>query len=98
MTPAPAGMLPAMKRTFAVLAACGALLFVAPPAAAKSYTLPNANIAVRVLPDGSVAIDEDITFAYDGSFSGAYRDIPARFGERVDPASVAVSEKDFAYS
>lgn len=40
--------------------------------------------------DGALTVTETITFAFDGSFRGAYRDIPVRSGEFV--TSVSVSE------
>jgi uncharacterized membrane protein len=64
-------------------------LATAAPASAKSFTLPDARIQVQVAPDGAVVVRETITFAYSGSFSGAYRDIPLRKGESVDRISVA---------
>ena len=53
-------------------------------AAAKSYSLPAADIAVQIQPDGSLRVREQITFDFSGSFSGAYRDIPLRRGESID--------------
>ena len=47
-------------------------------------------------PDGSLAIDETITFVFDGPFSGAYRDIPLRDGERI--GDVSVSESGLGYA
>lgn len=43
-------------------------------------------------PDGAVGVTENLTYDFSGSFEGAWRDIPSRFGETVDPASVRVSE------
>jgi uncharacterized membrane protein len=37
-------------------------------------------------------VSENITYAFSGTFQGAWRDIPSRFGERVDQSSVAVYE------
>ena len=54
-------------------------------AAAKSFALPAAR---RRRPasrrTASLRVDEQITFAFDGAFSGAYRDIPLRDGESID--------------
>ena len=60
-------------------------------AQAKSYLLPQAVVQVKIAPDGSLLIREDITFSFAGSFSGAYRDIPLRDGESID--LVPVSEE-----
>jgi hypothetical protein len=67
----------------------------APAAAAKSFSLPAAEVVARVQTDGSVLVEEAITFAFDGSFSGAYREIPLREGEQFD--EVAVSEAGRVY-
>ena len=61
-------------------------------ASAKEYDLPAADVEIVVLDDGSLAVTEQITFAFDGSFSGAYRDVAVRSGERV--TDIAVSEGD----
>ena len=44
---------------------------------------------MRVEPDGSLDVAEQITFAYAGEFEGAYRDVPTRSGESIDRVSVA---------
>ena len=64
-------------------------------AAAKSFSLPAADVVVQVGTDGSLIVDEVIAFAFDGDFSGAYREIPLRDGETLD--QVAVSEEDVQY-
>ncbi len=43
-------------------------------------------------------VAENITYAFSGTFQGAWRDIPSRFGERVDESSVRVSENGRPYS
>jgi len=45
-------------------------------------------VHIAVEPDGSLAMEERITFFFDGSFTGAYRDIPLRDGERIGDVSV----------
>src|SRR5439155_26806046 len=37
------------------------------------------------------------TYDFSGSFSGAWRDIPSRFGERIPTDSIGVSENGRAY-
>jgi uncharacterized membrane protein len=69
------------------------------PAAAqeeKSFDLPRADVRIRVEPDGSLRVAESITFAYSGSFSGAFREIPVREGETID--QVFVEEDGRTYS
>ena len=51
---------------------------------------------VAVEPDGSLSVEEHITFAFDGVFTGAYRDIPLREGESIQ--DVFVAEGDARYS
>ena len=51
---------------------------------------------MQVQDDGSLAITETISFAFDGSFSGAYRDVPLREGERI--TDVSVSENGLRYA
>jgi hypothetical protein len=65
-------------------------------AAAKSFSLPQANVRVAVQPDGSLSVEEDITFAFDGPFSGAYRDIPLRQGEAIQDVFVAEGGSRYA--
>src|SRR5262249_18169199 len=78
------------RRVIALVAAL--VVFATLPAAAqaKTYALPDANIAVRIQPNGALLVTEKITFLYDGAFSGAYRDIPLRNGESID--RIVVSE------
>ena len=73
-----------------------AALALAGDAAAKSFTLPAADVTVQVEQDGSLIVDEVIAFSYVGDFSGAYREIPLRDGETVD--QVFVSEGDRQYT
>ena len=64
-------------------------------AAAKTYSLPAAEVAVQIQPDGSLLVHERITFDFSGPFSGAYRDIPVRSGESIDHVSVAEGAKRY---
>src|SRR4051794_7483841 len=77
------------------LAAALAALAITGSAGAKSFSLPQAAISVQVAKDGSLLVDEHITFAFIGPHSGAFRDIPLRKGETVD--RVQVSENGRAY-
>jgi uncharacterized membrane protein YgcG len=72
------------------------VLMAAPPANAKSYDLPGAKVVMRVRPDGSLAVTEDITFKFSGSFSGAERSIPVRPFERLDSVSVSENGRQYA--
>ena len=70
-------------------------LALAGDAAAKSFALPAADVTIQVARDGSLLVDEVIVFQFDGSFSGAFREVPLRDGESLD--QVAVSEGEAAY-
>ncbi len=65
------------------------------PALADEFSLPRADIEITVNPDGSLDVIEHITYLFDGSFSGGYREIPLRAGESID--SVSVSEGGLEY-
>ncbi|MBP1633221.1 MAG: putative rane protein, partial [Acidobacteria bacterium] len=58
--------------------------------------MPAADVAVVVEADGSVRVTEQINYAFDGAFSGGYREIPLRPGEAID--EIAVSEAGVAYA
>ena len=68
------------------------LVCAADPASAKSFTLSDADVRARVARDGAVMVRESISFDYDGSFSGAFREIPLRAGESIDRISVTEGE------
>jgi hypothetical protein len=81
--------------SLALLAAGLTALAITGTAGAKSFTLPQAVVSVQVAKDGSLLVSEQITYAFNGSFSGGYRDIPLRKGETID--RVQVSENGTAY-
>jgi hypothetical protein len=76
-------------------AAVVAALVAAPAAAAKSFSLPQADVDVAVRPDGSLDVAEHITFFFSGQFTGAYREIPVRNGESLEGAYVAEGGKRY---
>jgi len=78
-----------------LLAAALAALAFSGAAAAKSYSLPQANVSVQVTADGSLVVDELITYAFSGPFSGGYRDIPLRKGESIDQARVSENGRPY---
>jgi hypothetical protein len=85
-----------VKRTIAAaLAALVVLAAMAEPAAAKSYKIVDANVDLRLAANGDLLVREDLTFDFDGSFEGAYRDIPTIAGQRI--TDVQVSEGNRAY-
>ncbi|MDQ4124673.1 MAG: DUF2207 domain-containing protein, partial [Actinomycetota bacterium] len=64
-------------------------------ARAKEFTLPEAEVRVKVRADGSVRVTEHITYSFTGSFTGGFREIPLRPGE--DLVDAQVSEDGAAY-
>ena len=56
---------------------------------------PAADVAVQIQPDGSLLVQERISFDYSGDFSGAYRDIPLRAGESIDQVGVSEGGDDY---
>jgi uncharacterized membrane protein len=62
---------------------------IATPALAKSYWIDSADTDIVVNDDGSLLVTERITYAFSGSFSGAYRDILLRPGESISDVTVA---------
>ena len=82
------------NRLLALAAALTALGF-AGSADAKSYSLPLADVSVQVTGNGSLVVDERITYAFSGPFSGGFREIPLRAGETLTDA--LVSEGGSAY-
>ncbi len=50
---------------------------------------------MRVASDGAVVVREKLTFDYLGPFSGAFREIPVRAGERIDRIAVREGGVDY---
>ncbi|MGH2756712.1 MAG: DUF2207 domain-containing protein, partial [Actinomycetota bacterium] len=80
----------------AVAAAVLGVALCAAPAHAKDFSLPDARVTAQLMPDGSVAVTEALTYSFSGQFQGAYREIPLRPGESIH--SVVVSEDGRSYS
>ena len=38
--------------------------------------------------EGTLSVDEDLAFAFDGPFTGAFREVPLREGESIDDVRV----------
>ncbi|MEJ2721403.1 MAG: DUF2207 domain-containing protein, partial [bacterium] len=66
--------------------------------AAKSYTVDRIGVNASVRPDGSMAVTEEITYSFDGSFTFAYRDIPVSAGMRVTGIAVAEGGRPYEES
>ncbi|MEH3054102.1 MAG: DUF2207 domain-containing protein [Patulibacter minatonensis] len=59
----------------------------------KAFQVDRANVDVAVQPDASLVVTEDLTFTYDGDFSGAYRDIPLQPGVTASDFSLSDREQ-----
>jgi uncharacterized membrane protein len=65
-------------------------------AAAKSYSVSDFDIRVEARSDGTLIVEEQITYHFSGSFSYSYRDIPLKRGELI--SDVVISEEDLSYT
>ncbi|HEY3612633.1 MAG TPA: DUF2207 domain-containing protein [Gaiellales bacterium] len=79
-----------------LLSALVALALPSPAFADRSFTVPEAFVTVTLSRDGEVLVREDLTYAYDGTFTGAYRDIP--LAADVGVRDVSVSEGATSYT
>ncbi|MDX6631161.1 MAG: hypothetical protein QOH00_3407 [Gaiellales bacterium] len=79
-----------------------ALALVAPlaaPATAladKSFTVSQAAVNVTLARTGEVLMREDLTFSFNGFFTGAYRDIPLARGVTAQGIEVSEGGKSYA--
>jgi hypothetical protein len=85
----------ARRLLVAIVAAVGLLLALAPSAFAKSYDITNADVDLSLAPDGALLVTEHLTFNYDGSFEGAYRDIPLLHDEKIRDVVVSENGRDY---
>jgi uncharacterized membrane protein len=86
-----------MRRlSWLVLALLATLAAPASALADKSYEISQAAVNVTVARTGEVTMREDLTFSFDGFFTGAYRDIPLAQG--VSARDVEVSEGGKPYA
>jgi hypothetical protein len=86
-----------MRRVLLIPVLALAVFGACPRAAlAKSYTLPRADVEVRIQRDGTVEVTEHLTYSFRGFFSGGYRDIPLRRGELI--SDITVREGPITYS
>ena len=77
-------------RTYLAAPLLGLLLvgLLASPASAKTYEIESADVTIVVDADASLLVTERLAYAFSGSFSGAYRDIPVRQGESISNITV----------
>ena len=77
-----------MWRGLIAIAALAAVLALPSPAEARSADIVDADVQLRLAPDASLLVSEHLTFQYDGTFEGSYRDIPLLHGERITDVRV----------
>jgi uncharacterized membrane protein len=85
------------RRPFIVLAVLGAALTLPAAAQARSLTVTDADVTLRLARDASVIESERLTVDYSGSYNATYRDIPLSGGATIDPNSVSVREGNQVY-
>lgn len=57
----------------------------------RSYTISKANFDLYVQPNGSLKVKENLHYSFKGTYSGIYRDIPLKTGERIDNLNVSTN-------
>jgi uncharacterized membrane protein len=88
------GMRRAVQLLMLVALAVGALAVPA-AAQAKSLTVTDADVSMRLAHDASLLVNEHLTINYDGHFTASYRDIDVQPDEKI--TDVQVSEKSQKY-
>lgn len=78
-----------MRRLLWLTAVVALVVLPVTPALAKSYHIVEADVTIEVEQDGTLLVTERLTFDFDGSFSGAYRDIPLRGDETFEFVSIS---------
>lgn len=57
--------------------------------------MASSDVTIEVEPDGSLLVTERLTYDFNGSFSGAYRDIPLYGGETFELVSIGDERIDY---
>ena len=71
-------------------------LALAAPAFGKTADVTDADVALRLAPDGSLLVTERLTFDYQGHFEGSYRDIILNHDERISDIELSQDGRVFA--
>lgn len=83
------------KKLFSVLILSILILISISSVSAVDYSLTNANIDIDVQDNGLLTVYEAITYHFDSSANGVYRDIPLKKNQSIENLEVAV---DGAYA
>ena len=76
-----------MRKTPGIAVVCCTLLLfcLAAPVAAKEYSADRFDVAIRVLPDGSLDVTETVVFRFEeGTFREVFREIPLRHTDGIE--------------
>lgn len=84
-----------MRRLLRLVVVLALVTLPALSALAKSYHMAEADVTIQVEEDGSLLVTERLTYDFDGSFSGAYRDIPLYGDETFE--LVSIGDERIAY-
>ncbi|AMK15240.1 DUF2207 domain-containing protein [Methanobrevibacter olleyae] len=68
---------------------------VLPTVSAVDYSIPSANIDIRVYDNGLINVAEEINYHFDSSANGVYRDIPLKKNQSIENLDISV---DGAYA
>ncbi len=79
----------------AALLTLAVAMALAAPAIAKTANVTDADVSLRLAPDGSLLVTERLTFNYDGRFEGSYRDIILRHGEQIEDVTLSQDGRVF---
>ena len=83
------------RGALAALAAVVAMLALAAPAWGDA-DVTDADVALRLAPNGDLLVTERLHFNYDGTFEGSYRDIDLLHGEQIGDVSVSQDGQSFS--
>jgi uncharacterized membrane protein len=85
------------RRLLIVVAVLAAAVALPAAAQARSLTVTDADVSLRLAKDSSVVESERLTVDYDGSYNATYRDIPLSGGATIDPNTISVREGNRLY-
>jgi uncharacterized membrane protein len=85
----------APRRALCTLVALALSLVFAASAFGKTADVTDADVALRLAPDGSLLVTERLTFNYDGKFEGSYRDVVLLHDERITDVKLSQDGSEF---
>jgi uncharacterized membrane protein len=82
-------------RLLGLVAAATLCLALPASASARSLTVTDADVSMRVAPDAALLVSERLAIEFDGSWEAAYRDILLKKGEKISEVSVREGDRPF---